>query len=103
MTFSDLERTRWENGKYRYPEWRGYMKDSKAPREKPVDKDDHMMECMRRIVEYVWDYVPEPEKKEMVASDIDPMPRIYDKDGKTVDVNWEEETYDFRLGEERII
>lgn len=102
MVFSDLTRTRWENGKYRYPEWRGRTKDEKAPRERPVDKDDHMMECKRRIVEFVWDWTPEEEKPEfeITVDMIDPLPKVYDPQGKEVIIDFEEEVYDPRLGEE---
>jgi phage terminase large subunit-like protein len=55
MCFSGLEHTRWEHGKYRYPDVRGRARDNVAPKERPLDKDDHMMENMRRIVEWVWD------------------------------------------------
>ena len=104
MVFSDLTRTRWEHGKYRYPEWRGFLRDERAPREKPIDKDDHMMENMRRIVEYCWDndfkMIERESKVDFVLDKIDPTPKIYNPDGDEIMVDFEEdETFNARLGE----
>lgn len=68
MIFKGMERTIWEMAKYRYPDMRKSRSgDERAPIERPLDKDDHMMENMRRLVEYVWDgnfevYEPKPEE-----------------------------------------
>jgi len=88
MTFNSLERTRWETTKYRYPDMRGRLRDEKAGSERPLDKDDHMMENRRRIVEFVF------EGNFEVIEPVDPLPQVNFKpiiiNGKTVDVSFDE-------------
>ena len=55
MTFDDLMRTRWERKNYRWPTPNINQKDPKQLKDRPVDRDDHLMECERRICEVVYD------------------------------------------------
>lgn len=48
--FSNLERVLWEIPRYSWQEWRGRSNETRAPREKPIDKDDHAMECLYRFI-----------------------------------------------------
>lgn len=54
MTCENLERVRWERKNYHYP--RPPKGQDMPIKQKPVDKDDHMMENERRIVQYVLDH-----------------------------------------------
>ena len=46
--FENCTRTIWEMEHYRWSEWKGKTGDEKNKKEKPVDKDDHMIECLGR-------------------------------------------------------
>lgn len=84
MTFEGLERTRWERLNYHYPHRRGALGENMKIIEDPVDRDDHMMENERRIVEFFNDRSYELlELKEKV--------RYYGTDGREVDVNFDDE------------
>lgn len=48
--FSTCERTLWEIKRYIWDEWKGTSKDTRDPKPKPKDKDDHMMECLYRLL-----------------------------------------------------
>lgn len=48
--FSTCTRTIWEIQHYQWDEWRGVTKERKDPRQKPMDKDDHMIECLGRLL-----------------------------------------------------
>lgn len=48
--FDTLERTLWEIRRYLWDEWRGITKESRDPKPKPRDKDDHMMENLYRLL-----------------------------------------------------
>ena len=48
--FNTCERTIWEFGMYQWDEWRGPTKQDKTPKERPKDKDDHMMENLYRLI-----------------------------------------------------
>lgn len=48
--FDTCQRTIYEMEHYRWDEWRGKTADNKNQREKPVDKDDHMVENLGRIL-----------------------------------------------------
>ncbi len=48
--FNTLERTPWEIARWQWQDWRGLSAQFKDPKEKPVDKDDHMIECVGRIL-----------------------------------------------------
>lgn len=51
--FDTQKRLRWEMVNYRYPDWRGKSKIERKRPDKPIDKDDHIIECQRRAVEFV--------------------------------------------------
>ena len=59
--FDSCERTIWEIEHLVWDDWRGRAAERKSPMEKPVDKDDHMIENLGRIL------IQEPE--------FSPMPR----------------------------
>lgn len=46
--FDNCQRLIYEMEHYRWDDWSAKSKDSKNPKEKPVDKDDHMIECLGR-------------------------------------------------------
>lgn len=82
-----IERTRWERVNYHYPHRTGKLGENMKIVEDPVDKDDHMMENERRIVEFFFDRNYELlELKDKI--------RYYGTDGREVDVNFEDEEED---------
>lgn len=58
--FDTCQRTIWEIEHWQYDEWHGKTADRKSPKEKPEDKNDHMIECLGRILvqEPVWTHMP---------------------------------------------
>ncbi len=50
FVFETCKRTIWEFQHWQWEEWRGKAAERKNPREKPQDKDDHMMENLGRIL-----------------------------------------------------
>lgn len=48
--FDHCKRTIWEMEHYRWDEWTGKTADKRNRKEKPVDKDDHMIENMGRAL-----------------------------------------------------
>lgn len=48
--FSTCKRTIWEFEHWQWQEWTGKTADKKNPNEKPIDKDDHMMENIGRVL-----------------------------------------------------
>lgn len=48
--FDHCTRTIWEFEHYQWDEWRGITADNKTPKEKPMDKDDHQIENLGRIL-----------------------------------------------------
>lgn len=52
--FSTCTRTIFEIERYRWDDWRGRSATEKTPKPKPVDKDDHMVENLGRLL------LPEP-------------------------------------------
>lgn len=69
--FDTCKRTIWELEHLIWDEWRGTAAERKSPMEKPVDRDDHMIENLGRIL------VQEPEFIQM------PRPRRYETGVKT--------------------
>lgn len=57
--FDSCERTIWEIEHYRWDEWSGRAGDNRDRKEKPVDKDDHMIEDLGRCL------IQEPMFREM--------------------------------------
>lgn len=58
--FDICPRTIWELEHYRWDEWIGKAADNKNQREKPVDKDDHMIENMGRLLLQPYKFVEMP-------------------------------------------
>jgi len=89
MTFTTCNRLRFERRNYRTPDLRGRAKDERAPSEKPLDKDDHIMECERRICEAVMD-----GKVQVIEMEVEPEHSFAEMmyGGKKIDVNFEEES-----------
>jgi len=56
--FSTCERMIWEFGHYQWDDWRGKIAERKAPKETPMDKDDHMIENLGRILLQELAFVP---------------------------------------------
>jgi len=48
--FETCRRTIWEMQHYRWDEWTGKTADNKDAKEAPVDKDDHMIENLGRLL-----------------------------------------------------
>jgi phage terminase large subunit-like protein len=67
--FSTCERTIFEIEHYRWDEWVGRTADRKNKKEKPVDKDDHMIENLGRLLfqEPIW--VPAPPQEAHIIQD----------------------------------
>lgn len=53
ILFTTMKRLRWEMVNYRYPDWRGKAQAERKRPDKPIDKDDHIIECQRRGCEFV--------------------------------------------------
>jgi phage terminase large subunit-like protein len=60
--FETCERTIWEIEHYRWDEHSGKSADNKNRKEKPVDKDDHMVECLGRFCIQEPQFFPVPPK-----------------------------------------
>jgi len=90
--FEDLSRLRWERKNYHWPEWKGKLKDSKNPLNRPVDKDDHMMENERRGAVFVdesdFELIEAPTEREMIEQE---KRRLFNAKGDEIDVNFEED------------
>ena len=56
--FNTCERTIYEFEHYQWDDWRGKAAERKAPMERPMDKDDHMIENLGRILLREFDFVP---------------------------------------------
>lgn len=48
--FDTCVRAIWELEHYQWEDWRGKAAERKSPRERPMDKDDHEIECIGRIL-----------------------------------------------------
>jgi hypothetical protein len=48
--FDTLEHTPHEIERWQWQDWRGLIAQFRDPKEKPVDKDDHMIECLGRLL-----------------------------------------------------
>lgn len=49
-SFDTCERANWEIGRWKWQDWSRLVAQFKNPKEKPVDKDDHMIENLGRIL-----------------------------------------------------
>jgi len=58
--FDTCKRTIWEIEHYQWDDWRGKAAERKSPKEKPMDKDDHMIECLGRLLIQEPVYIPPP-------------------------------------------
>jgi len=63
---SNCVRTLYEVQHYVYAEWKS--KDSRAEKEVPVDKDDHTLECLYRIVLLDPTYVPQDKRDKPIRA-----------------------------------
>ena len=85
MICESCERLIWEKKNYRWPDARGKAAQNRGLKQRPVDKDDHLVECERRLVEVVVDEQYEifnAWEEEMFKS-----PRIFTSQGE-VDVTF---------------
>ena len=49
-SFDTVEQANWEISRWQWQDWRGLTAQFKDPKEKPIDKDDHMIENLGRIL-----------------------------------------------------
>lgn len=73
--FDTCQRTIWELEHYRWDEWKGRTGDNRNKKEKPVDKDDHAIECLGRalISNHIWyPKSPDIDSTIMTNEDFDP-------------------------------
>jgi hypothetical protein len=59
--FDSCARTIWEIEHWQWDDWRGKAAERKSPREKPEDKDDHLIECLGRVL------LEEPQFEEYIV------------------------------------
>jgi len=60
--FDTCQRTIWELEHLQWDDWRGKAAERKNPLEKPMDKDDHMIENLGRILLLNLQFIPKPMK-----------------------------------------
>ncbi|MCK4830170.1 hypothetical protein KA005_81380, partial [bacterium] len=75
--FETCEYTIWEIEHYRWQEWTGKGADNRNRKEKPVDKDDHMVENLGRFTIQNPQWFPIPPKfvpvdSRSASDDLDP-------------------------------
>jgi phage terminase large subunit-like protein len=70
--FDTCERTIFEMEHYRWQEHTGKSADNKNPNEKPVDKDDHMIENLGRCLYNEPCFVPYERPQAYIAPNLDP-------------------------------
>lgn len=87
VIFENLRRLRYEMRNYRYPD-QMRSRDTHKRSDKPIDKDDHIIECMRRAVEYVIDGNVDVD---MFVENT----KFLAPDGKVADINFDHEEDDF--------
>lgn len=93
MLFAYLRRLRHEMVNYRYPNLRGRTADEKKRPDKPIDKDDHVIECQRRMIEAIVDgkvEIQELDKHELLAPD----GRVLDVELPRPNIDNEDEEYE---------
>jgi len=76
--FSTCKRTIYEIERLVWEDWRGKAAERKSPMEKPVDKDDHEIENLGRLLVQEPGFIPMPPiKKQPVGvktdKDFDPF------------------------------
>ena len=64
--FRNCERTIWEMQRYVWQDWKNAGGKDKTEMNKPKDADDHMIECIRRLVQHPADYVPPRAQSEFL-------------------------------------
>lgn len=62
--FDTCPRTIWEMKHWQWEDWRGKNKNGRDPKERPVDKDDHMIECLGRALLSGVHWEPLPVERE---------------------------------------
>jgi len=86
MTFSTCKRVIWERSRYRTPDLRGRSADERAKPDTPLDKDDHLMQCERRICQYI----DEAEIKDVFTIKSDrKQPIMINHKGEKIDVKFD--------------
>lgn len=70
--FDTCQRTIWEMEHYRWQEYTGKSADLHNPKEKPVDKDDHMVENLGRCLYNEPQFVPMTTPAPVEAPNLDP-------------------------------
>ena len=70
--FSTCERTIYEMEHYRWQEYTGKGADLHNPKEKPVDKDDHMVENLGRALYNEISFIPYERYRPSQPINLDP-------------------------------
>jgi hypothetical protein len=71
--FDTCERTMFEMEHYRWQEHTGKSADLHNPKEKPIDKDDHMIENLGRALYNEIQFIPYIEQRnQSIKIDLDP-------------------------------
>lgn len=88
MIFNTCDRFLWELKNYRWqPPPRTRQGEGRSPKQKPVDKDDHLVEAVRRMCEYVYDGELE------VFESVPKRPQL-SVNGQLLEVNWDDKEED---------
>lgn len=69
--FDNCNRVIWEFEHYRWDEWTGKSVDKHNQKQKPVDKDDHTIECIGRILIQEPQWEPWISERELSRDDLD--------------------------------
>jgi len=69
--FDTCIRTIWELEHLQWEDWRGKAAERKSPRERPMDKDDHCIECVGRILVQQPEWHPMPVERTVHSEDVD--------------------------------
>lgn len=76
FVFDRCQRLIWEIEHWQWDEWRGTAAHRKSPKETPVDKDDHLIECLGRAILEGVEFSEQPRRVQStsvsVESKIDP-------------------------------
>lgn len=78
FVFRTCDRWLWEIQRYVWDDWRaGGDKSTRNEKNKPRDKDDHLMECTRRLIQLPVTYQSAQARRDLIAQCS--RPNIYDR------------------------
>lgn len=78
QVFNTCTRFIWEVERIQWDDWRGRTRYEKNPKEKPKDKDDHLLECAGRIAILEPEFIPAPTFDPMDSFIPEPNPDPFD-------------------------